>query len=132
MQDKKDNRKILGKKAEKAARKSLKKQGYKILTTNFEIKDAEIDIIAKRKDVLVFVEVRSKTTPAIINPADTVTPPKQKKIIKAARKFVSQYHVRNLAIRFDIIAILFDSEGKITELKHIENAFTPANDVGFL
>ena len=127
----KDNRIKLGRKAEKEACKLLKKRGYKIITRNYEIREGEIDIIVRKGETIVFVEVRSKSLPIILRPVETITTTKQKKIIFTAKDFVNKHKLQNLTYRFDVVSVVFDA-GIIIEIEHIENAFTPKNQNGFL
>ena len=68
-----------GKKGEKAAESFLKKKGYRILKKNYRTKVGEIDLIAEHNNVLVFIEVKSRTDAALEHPFMAVTPRKQKK-----------------------------------------------------
>ncbi len=113
---------------ERAAARLLKKSGYKILARNFTALDREIDVIARSKDVTVFVEVKTRTvgkqSPAEPRPASAVTPDKQRDIIKAAKCYLAQKKPEG-RVRFDIIEVLLTGEEKksIFKINHIENAF---------
>ena len=113
----------LGDLGEKFAAKYLKKQGYKILEKNFVAEGCEIDIIAKRKDIVIFVEVKARNYKEneIISPSSAVTPDKQKKIIKAAKCYAA-FSARDKILRLDVIEIIFGGK-KPKEINHIENAF---------
>ena len=117
---------IKGDIGEKAARKLLRKKGFKILEKNYVALDAEIDIIAKNSEYYVFCEVKTRTKKSCEEldrrPASAVTPDKQKKIISAAKYYLStKYDGRK--VRFDIIEVLINEAGKILETCHIESAF---------
>ena len=91
--------------------------------------DSEIDIIAKNKDTLAFIEVKTRSLSSIgkkeERPATSVTPEKQRKIIKAASRYVEKKH-KNLKKRFDVIEVYVDSSKrriKVTDIKHLENTF---------
>ncbi len=109
----KKNRK-LGKKGEKKATKFLKRSGYKILKRNYVTPFGEVDIVAKRGDVLVFCEVKTRLSDKFGAPSEAVTPSKQKSYTRAAQYFVKDDGV---TVRFDVAEI---SDG---ELNYIENAF---------
>ena len=122
-------RRAIGNLGEKAAAKQLRKEGYHILARNYVAENAEIDIIAKKKDLLVFVEVKTRSIKALgfreARPASSVTPEKQKKIIRAASCFIGYKH-ENLKKRFDVIEVLLDcyeDKTKIIEVRHLENTF---------
>jgi putative endonuclease len=114
---------------EDAAAKHLKKNGYKVVKRNYVANDAEIDVIATRDDILAFVEVKTRNIKWLGSkfdrPAAAVTPEKQKKIIKAASRFIG-YKYKNFKKRFDVIEVYTDSvDGKdiIKEIRHLENTF---------
>ncbi|MGA7144837.1 MAG: YraN family protein, partial [Desulfobacterales bacterium] len=79
-----NQRQQFGKESESLAARHLKKNGYKILAQNYRNELGEIDIIAKEKGVLVFVEVKAGKTPFYGNPKWAVTPKKQRKISMVA------------------------------------------------
>ena len=119
----KTEKRRIGNLGEKLAAKFLKKQGYKILKRNFVAEGAEIDIIARRKDTVVFAEVKTRSAKEgeNLSPASAVTPEKQRKIIKAA-KYYAAYNAKDFILRLDVIEILLESKRKRT-INHIENAF---------
>jgi putative endonuclease len=116
----------LGQLGEREAARHLKEKGYSILERNYRIKQGEIDLVAFRDGVLAFVEVRAQTEPAMIAPLRTITRRKQRRIVKAAQSYIA---VRGLdrradaALRFDVVTVLFDEEGRAREVKHLEGAF---------
>ena len=112
----------LGLKGEQAAKRFLKKKGYKILQTNFQCRFGELDIIAKDKECLVFCEVKTRSHGMIALPQESVTYAKQQKMIKTAR-FWLQAHEMDCPMRFDVLAVTADEKGKLT-VEHLENAFT--------
>ncbi len=123
-------RRVLGSFGERAAARYLKKNGYKILKTNFVGSGYEIDIIAKKKNVLTFTEVKTRTvgkqSPKEPRPASSVTPEKQRKIIEAAWGYLALSNTRDLRKRFDIIEVLTEeNEGRVrvVNITHLEGAF---------
>ena len=109
--------KIYGTIGEIDAEKYLKDKGYVIVTTNYRNRLGEIDIIAKDKNVLVFVEVKSRTTLLYGRPCEAVDERKQYKIRKTAELYLVTTKNYYADVRFDVIEILGD------EINHIENAF---------
>jgi len=122
-------KRIIGNLGERAAAKLLRKKGYKILKRNYTALGAEIDIIARKDNVTAFVEVKTRNVKYIgykeARPSSSVTPEKQRKIIKAA----GYYHSHNPSdtrLRLDIIEVYTEDGGKfgrVKEVKHIEGAF---------
>ena len=116
------NRQEVGKLGEKAARKFLKKRGYRIRETGFRCHHGEIDIIAQRKDYLVFVEVRTKSNLDFGTPEESITQSKKKKLIALALTYTSTHQDLPSLWRIDVVAIELDDKGKTKRIELIENA----------
>ena len=112
----------LGIEGEEIACALLRDKGYHIAERNWRYGKLELDIIAKKKDTLVVVEVKTRTSDYHGDPEDFVSRSKQKHIIKATNEYILQKDL-NLETRFDVIAIIMN--GKDTTVKHLENAFYP-------
>ncbi len=113
-----------GKKGEKAAESYLMKQGYRILKKNYRTKVGEIDLIAEHNNVLVFIEVKSRTDAALEHPFMAVTPRKQKKIAQTAQSFLVQNKVGDREIRFDVVSVLPGKENSDSlQIEVLQDAF---------
>lgn len=112
----------LGKKGEELAENFLIKKGYQILSRNWRHNAKEIDIIARGKETLVIVEVKSRNHDFYEDPRDAVTVKKQRFLINAADAYIRANEV-DLETRFDVISVVF-FPGSF-ELEHIEGAFYP-------
>ncbi|KAA3615393.1 MAG: YraN family protein [Calditrichaeota bacterium] len=99
----------------------LIKNEYKILARNFRFERGEIDIIALKEKMLIFVEVKTARTSKMGAPETWVTPAKQKQIGKVAQKFLYDFNDETVDCRFDVIAI--EIKQNQSRIKHIENAF---------
>ncbi len=110
-----------GKKSESLAASYLKKQGYKILELNYRSMLGEIDIIAKDKNTIVFVEVKARSSNLYGNPKYAVTPKKQKKISMVALYYLKTTNQNKISARFDVISISPFNQNSDIEL--IKNAF---------
>lgn len=108
---------IEGKKGEIKAVLFLKKYGYKILETNFKNKIGEIDIIAEKDGVIVFIEVKNRSTYRFGRPIEAVDFRKQNKIKKVAEIYLMIKNKYYNDVRFDVVEVSNDN------LEHIENAF---------
>lgn len=96
---------------EELACKFLKKQGFEILERNFRIRGGEIDIVAKDKDDLVFVEVKTRYSHEFGGPAEAVTPWKIHFLIKACQFYLAKHGMLDKPYRIDVVAIdLTDGE----------------------
>lgn len=114
-----DPRHVLGAGAEERAAAFLEQQGLHILERNVKLKVGEIDMVATDGDTLVFVEVRARTHPDQVHPAATVTPAKQRRVVRCAMAYCQQRKVRDTMIRFDVVAVLGPRGG----IEHYPNAF---------
>jgi len=110
----------LGGLGEQIAADFLQKNGYKILERNFLIRGGEVDIIAIDKDVLVFIEVKTRSSNAFGTPAEAITYFKLKSIIKTAQFFVLSYPNLPKQLRIDAVSVSFDLTGKPI-IEHIKN-----------
>ena len=106
---------------EDAAAELLRKAGYRIVARNHRCSRGEVDVIAEKGDLLVFVEVRTRATAAFGGPEDTVGARKQRRVVAAARDYLAQRRGPPKAARFDVIAVVDGPAGPA--LTHFENAF---------
>jgi putative endonuclease len=116
------NRQEVGRLGEKAARKFLKRRGYRIRETGFRCPHGEIDIIARQKDCLVFVEVRTKSSLDFGTPEESITQAKKKKLIASALTYIGTHQKLPSLWRVDVVAIELDDKGKTKRIELIENA----------
>ncbi len=100
----------------------LSSKGWFILERNFRSSHGEIDIIAKDRQFLVFVEVKNYSFRSIGKPMFSITVPKKRCIIHAARTYLQYKKIQDMFCRFDVVAIYRD-ENDIENIEHIENAF---------
>jgi putative endonuclease len=113
---------ILGKKGEDLAVDFLLKNGYDILERNWRTGRDEIDIIARKDNLLIIVEVKTRSTDYFGEPEEAVTTKKQMFLVRATDKYVNEKEIDDL-IRYDIISIIL-KPGNHT-IHHIEDAFYP-------
>ena len=111
----------IGKKGETIAVRYLKKKGYKIIEQNYRSKAGEIDIIAREKRTLIFVEVKTRSSRSFGSPKWAVTPKKQKAISMAALYYLKITNQTNADARFDVVSIL--ARGADTQIELVRNAF---------
>ena len=111
----------LGAWGEEQAEKFLKRQRIKILRRNYRAPVGEIDIIARKGKILLFVEVKTRRSTVCGVPAEAVGPVKQRQILRTAEWFLQENKLGHLQPRFDVISILM--HGEQFEIEQIENAF---------
>ena len=122
-------KRIIGNIGEKEAAKFLHRNGYRILERNYTANGAEIDIIATKENVTAFVEVKTRNIKHLgekeARPASSVTPEKQRKIIKVANYYRS--HIKpETRFRFDVVEVYVEDGSfgpRVTETKHLVGAF---------
>jgi len=116
-----NSRRKFGEKSESIAASYLKKQGYKIIEQNYRTKLGEIDIIAKDKDTIAFVEVKARRSGQFGNPKWAVTPKKQRKISMVALQYLKTNGQSNVKARFDVVSIISSHDNPNIEI--VKNAF---------
>ena len=122
------SRKETGDTGEILAEGMLKGSGYKILERNFLIRGGEIDLIAWRKGMLVFVEVKTRRGRVYGSPAEAVDLKKRKRLEKAAKVFLLRYGDSQPACRFDLIEVGM-GPGERVKINQIKDAFRPGWEV---
>lgn len=110
----------LGNRGEKVAKEFLSKKGYHILETNWRFSRAEVDLIAMDGAILVFIEVKTRSTAFFGAPELAVTKQKKMLLSDAANAYMQQIQ-HDWEIRFDIISIILND--KTTSIEHFEDAF---------
>ena len=112
-----------GKIGEKEGTNYLKKLGYKLLKQNFRCPLGEIDCIAKDKDTLVFIEIKTRREPAYYGfPEESVDWRKQRKMTKVAQYYLKRVNRLDAPSRFDVLSISIRNDGHF-DINHIQNAF---------
>ena len=114
------NNKILGNEGEEEATQYLIKNGYKIIERKFLCKRGEIDIIAKDKNTIVFIEVKTRKSIKYGLPAEAVDENKQKHIYKAAEYYLYKNKLEKEYVRIDVIEIYYKND--ICKINHIKKA----------
>ena len=112
----------LGRSGEEAAVAYLLKRKYKIVCRGFRFHRGEIDIIAYDKDILVFVEVKTRRSPDFGRPEESVTPLKQRQVRKLAEAYLMVNDLGDIPCRFDILSLFSDGQQRY-RIHHIPDAF---------
>ncbi len=107
-----------GNKGEKLAAEFLIEKGFEVVAKNYRFKRAEIDLIVKRENWIIFVEVKTRSSTAYGEPEDFVDDHKAKNVFDAAEEYIysTDWHGH---IRFDIVSVKLGSE---VEIEHFEDA----------
>lgn len=110
----------LGNTGEQLVADWLTARGVTILAQNYQTKLGEVDLIATKNETIAFIEVKTRRT-EYFTISNTVTPSKQKKIIRAAKSFILKNAIRDKVLRFDVVTILY--KGDDYTIQYIPNAF---------
>lgn len=110
----------LGKDGELIAFMILQRDGYNILQTNWKYQKAEVDIIAKKDGILVFIEVKTRSSKKFGKPEDAIDKKKISLYKDAVEGYLEQYPTE-AEIRFDVVSIVIGKDK--TDIEHIPNAF---------
>lgn len=111
----------LGKFGEESAIDLLKTNGYRILARNYKTKLGEIDIIARDKDTVCFIEVKTRHSDRFGLPQEAISRSKQRHIAKVALVFLKENNLLDKRARFDVISIMHSED--TSKLDLIKNAF---------
>lgn len=116
-----DGRRARGRAGEALAEAWLVARGFRVLDRNHRTRRGEVDLVCREGEVLVFVEVRSRTSDAQGGPEETVGPLKGRRVVAAATDWALGHGGLEQAIRFDVVAVTFgDGEPRI---EHFPAAF---------
>lgn len=110
-----------GTRGERIAEEYLLAKGFTVLHRNWRTAHKEVDLIAMDKDLLVFVEIKTRSGLMFGFPEESVTEAKQKHLRAAAEAFL-EAHAEHKTLRFDIISIVL-KDGLVADLLHIQDAF---------
>ena len=113
-----------GRSSERLAVEYLKRTGYQIIETNYRSTSGEIDIIAREKATIVFVEVKARSSSRFGSPKGAVTATKQRKISMAALEYLKKSGMTESPARFDVVAI--DTAAGKMDIEVVKNAFALA------
>jgi putative endonuclease len=113
-----------GRRAEALAATLLEAKGYEIVVRNWRRPEGELDLVARKDGLCVFVEVRSRTGEERGHPLETVDGRKRARIARAARLYLDEEPPGPVAgFRFDVVGIVFSPQGEALETIHVEDAF---------
>jgi len=112
----------LGRSGEAVAAKYYRQRGYILLNHNYRTRLGELDLVLYKEGLLVFAEVKTRTTVGSIAPADAVNFHKRQRLIQAARQYLRHSPYADAPIRFDVVEVI-PSDG-VWKVHCVQNAFT--------
>ncbi len=107
---------------EKIAGEFLGKNGYEIVETNYRCTEGEIDIIARQRNTLVFIEVRTKRSRRFGSPEESITGVKKERLRALAERYGQEHENLPAVWRIDVVAIQMEKGGRVKRIEIIENA----------
>ncbi len=116
------DRALLGSWGEKYCERYLKRKGYQCIARNFSISAGEIDLVMTCRDVLVFVEVKTRSSEEFAKAQEAVNSAKRSRLLAAGRYFMNKYKLSDMAYRFDVVAVVLPEKGR-PQVRHYEKAF---------
>jgi len=116
------SRRTLGDFGERVAAAHLEAKGYRILETNFRVREGEIDIVAAKDDVVSFVEVKTRRGDAMGSAVESIGWRKAQRLLLAAEIYAERHKRLPPTRRIDLIAIDLDESGLVVSVEHIESA----------
>jgi len=120
---------LIGQKAENRAAAYLRLKGYSILERNYRVPQGEIDLVVRKGDALVFVEVKSRKNNSHGTPLEAVSPQKVRRVSAAAAVYLAGYTGSYSGCRFDVVTVGPEKNFLgFLKVQHFENAF-PADGV---
>lgn len=118
-----DERRTLGAEGEARAAAHLARRGYRIIARNVRAGGVEIDLIAARPGLVVFVEVKTRRSAAYGSAEEAVDRRKRARLVRGAAAWLYEHRVRAGRVRFDVVACEPDRAGGGWRLRHLEGAF---------
>ncbi len=115
-------RRDLGDFGERVAAAHLEAKGYRIIATNFRVREGEVDLVAERGGVVAFVEVKTRRGDAMGSAVESIDAHKAKRLLLAAEAFAQEHPELPPGRRIDLIAIDLDTAGRVVSVQHIESA----------
>lgn len=112
----------IGNKGEQLAADHLADQGYQLLDHNFHTRYGELDLVMLDRGIIVFVEVKTRTSTAFGSPEDSITPSKMEHIQNAGLLWLQEHPEAPDDWRIDVISILMDRCGQLQNIQHFINA----------
>jgi len=116
-----DQRNELGRAGEDAAARALRRVGLRVVERNYRCAAGEIDLVARKGDLVVFCEVKARRSSAWGDPREAVSYPQQVRLRRLAAAWLSHRRPGPVEVRFDVCSVIVRA-GR-TEVRHIPDAF---------
>lgn len=121
--NKKSENATIGRLGETYAADYLVRQGYEILEKNYRKQCGEVDIIARDRGALVFIEVKTRRSSLYGSPHDAVDQRKQRQLSKIAQEYLVSRRLQDIVARFDVLGVTLDQQNRLIKVELIKDAF---------
>jgi putative endonuclease len=116
-------RQVLGAAGEQLARRHLEQRGYRFVAANWRRPYGELDLIMRDGNVLVFVEVKTRSSERLVTAEESLAPAQARRLLRGAQHFLAEREeLAGLYWRIDLIAITLTPTGAVSRLTHIVDA----------
>jgi putative endonuclease len=116
------NRRSLALEGERLAAEHLERAGYRIVARNVRAGGVELDVVAARPGLVVFVEVKTRRARGFGAPEEAVDAAKCARLVRGARAWLREHGARGVRVRFDVVAVEPDATGGLA-VRHLPGAF---------
>jgi putative endonuclease len=115
----------LGRFGEAYACAYLVRNGWTVVEKNYRFGRREVDLVVRRRDLLAFVEVKTRAGTGYGAPEEAVTRLKQREIEAVAREFLWRHRLDDIDVRFDVVAVVAGPGRRVVRIEHLEDAWRP-------
>jgi putative endonuclease len=116
---------VLGRLGERAAGEFLTRSGWTVLHRNYRFGRREVDLVARRGDLVAFIEVKTRAGDGYGVPEEAVTRLKRREIELVAAAYLARERPGDVDVRFDVFAIVMQGDGAVRRIEHLEDAWRP-------
>ncbi|MCS7224202.1 MAG: YraN family protein [Armatimonadetes bacterium] len=113
----------IGKRAEREAALYLQRRGYQLLKADVRSPFGQIDLVCRKGNTIVFVEVKARSQEEFGSPLEGLRPKQKERLFRSGEAFIAKHQLSHCEVRFDLIGISFNKKGQIVRIEHIPNAF---------
>ncbi len=113
-----------GRLGEREAAAYLEAAGYTIRERRYHTRNGEIDIIAQKDNLIVFVEVKARRNLKYGAPFEAVRGSKSQRMLKVAKEYIYRKRLNEMGFRFDVISIMLNDKDQVQSLEHFTNTIT--------
>jgi putative endonuclease len=115
----------LGRWGEARAERFLRERGWTVLARNYRFGRREVDLVVRRRNLVAFVEVKTRAGSGFGAPQEAITALKRREIEAVATHFLARHAMEGVSVRFDAVAIVVRPDRRVVGIEHVEDAWRP-------